>query len=101
MELAYILLGFILGWIIREQVAITNIKSILNAAELEEDSPAEEKVLIKVEYHNGVLFAYSQLDDSFIVQANNSDELKEKLSKLFPNRTIACDAESLLLLRDH
>lgn len=101
-EITLIAFGFLAGWIVREQVAIQNIKSILDSAQtIEEDEDNEERVLVKIETHSGMLFAYMQDDNSFVTQAKSSDELKEKLSEIFPNKTIACDEPSLIILKQH
>ena len=91
------IIGFSIGWNLRERVAVVKAHRML--AELEEELDQEtdpEVVKITIEKDNGILFAYHKDSSQFITQANNRKELENKLSELFPGKTFGVTPKNLI-----
>lgn len=43
-------------------------------------------IFMRVENHNNVIFAYNALNDEFVCQGKNMDELNEKFGLRYPDR---------------
>ena len=108
-----IVLGFVVGYKISEIVHVYSFKKILDdlgvgegdlrklhsklakevGEEAEEEPQAERiPVEIKVEEHQGILFAYEAEHDTFIAQGKTSDELLERIMNKYPvNVRVICD----------
>jgi len=90
------IIAFTWGWNARETVAQhQNRKFFRKLAEQAAEEKVDNLVRIKIEKHEGVLYAY-QLDNSmFIAQANDRKELEQKLSEKFPGKRFGCSEENL------
>jgi hypothetical protein len=107
-----IVLGFVLGFKVSEAYHVFSFKKILEdlnvsekdlrrlhskmAKDLDEDaeSPADTKTIIeiKVEQHQGLLFAYEAEHDTFIAQGQDGDELLSRILDKYPvNVRVVCD----------
>lgn len=89
------LVSFMWGWNTREAVArIQNRKFFEKLVEQAEEEH-EQLVRIKIERHDGMLFAYHAENSLFIAQANDRKELEEKLCEKFPGKRFGCSEENL------
>jgi hypothetical protein len=105
-------LGFVVGWKLSEIFHVMSFKKILEDLDVKEadlrklhsklasDSEEDEaekptgKIIIeiKVEQHQGLLFAYEAEDDTFIAQGQNGDELLSRILDKYPvNVRVVCD----------
>ena len=92
-----IIIGFSLGWNLRERVAVERANQLL--AELEhqvEEEETEEVIRITIEKDRDILFAYHKDSSQFIVQANNRAELEKKLAELFPGKRFGVTPKNLI-----
>jgi hypothetical protein len=91
------IIGFSIGWNLRERVAVVKAHKML--AEIEQELEQEtdpEVVKITIEKDNGILFAYHKDSSQFITQANDRKELEKKLSELFPGKTFGVSPKNLI-----
>jgi predicted PhzF superfamily epimerase YddE/YHI9 len=92
-----VIIGFSLGWNLRERVAVVKANRML--AELEQEIEQESQsdvVKITIEKDNGILFAYHKDSNQFITQANDRKELEAKLAELFPGKTFGVTPKNLI-----
>lgn len=92
-----IIIGFSLGWNLRERVAIVKANKIL--AELEQqvkEEESEEVIKITIEKDRDTLFAYHKHNSQFITQAKDRAELEQKLAELFPGKRFGVTPQNLI-----
>jgi hypothetical protein len=92
-----VIIGFSLGWNLRERVAVVKANRML--AELEQEIEEEsqpEVVKITIEKDNGMLFAYHKDSSQFITQASDRKELEKKLAELYPGKTFGVTPKNLI-----
>lgn len=87
--------SFIWGWNTRETVARKQSERFFQRLVEREIEEQEQLVRIKIEKHNGMLFAYHADNSLFIAQANDRKELEEKLCEQFPGKRFGCSEENL------
>jgi hypothetical protein len=92
---AALVIGCIIGWYAREQVAINTIKRIIAEAEAEAEDFETEKSpdRLRLERHGEVIYAYSE--DEFIGQGADLTTLDEVIQKRFPGRKFLVQKENL------
>ena len=92
-----VIIGFSIGWNLRERVAIVKTNRMLAEIEQElEQDTDPEVVRITIEKDNGILFAYHKDSSQFITQANDRKELEKKLSELYPGKTFGVTPKNLI-----
>ncbi len=92
-----VIIGFSLGWNLRERIAVVKANRML--AEIEQELEQEnnpEVIRITIEKDNGILFAYHKDSSQFITQANDRKELERKLSELYPGKTFGVTPKNLI-----
>jgi hypothetical protein len=91
-----IIIGFSLGWNLRERVAIVHANKLLaQLQEVEEETPSEV-MRITIEKDSDTLFAYHEGSSQFITQAKNREELEKKLAELYPGKTFGVTPQNLI-----
>jgi hypothetical protein len=91
------IIGFSIGWNLREKVAIVKANKMLAEIEQELDQETDPEVIkITIEKDNGILFAYHKDSSQFITQANDRKELEKKLSELYPGKTFGVSPKNLI-----
>ena len=91
------IIGFSIGWNLRERVAIVKANRMLAEIEQElEQDTNPEVIKITIEKDNGILFAYHKDSSQFITQANDRKELEKKLSELYPGKTFGVTPKNLI-----
>jgi len=94
--IAVAIISFSWGWNAREQVAQhQNRKFFKKLVEQSQENIEQNLVRIKIEKHEGVLYAYEYDNSLFIAQANDRKELEEKLSQKYPGKRFGCSEENL------
>jgi hypothetical protein len=92
-----VIIGFSIGWNLRERVAVVKANRMLAQIEQELEQDADPEVIkITIEKDNGILFAYHKDSSQFITQANDRKELEKKLSELFPGKTFGVSPKNLI-----
>jgi hypothetical protein len=92
-----VIVGFSIGWNLRERVAVVKTHRMLAKIEQElEQDTDPEVVKITIEKDNGILFAYHKDSSQFITQANDRKELEKKLAELFPGKTFGVSPKNLI-----
>ena len=93
-----VLLGVIIGWSLREAVAMHQVKTLLEDLKTTtEDQPEEDtnRIRINVEKHHGVWYVYSKDKNEFMAQGATRAELEAALTERFPGKRFACDEKTL------
>jgi hypothetical protein len=91
-----IIIGFSIGWNLRERIAIIKANRLLAELEhVEEEETSEEVIRITIEKDRDTLFAYHKDNSQFIAQGKNRAELEEKLAELFPGKRFGVTPENL------
>lgn len=96
-----VLVGAIVGWNLREAVAMHQVKTILNSLSTQQEEQSEEddnRIRISVEKHNGVFYVYGRDNNEFMAQGSNRQELEDALKERYPGKRFACDEKTLLEL---
>ena len=91
------IMGFSIGWNLREKIAIAKANRML--AEIEQELEQEtnpDVIRITIEKDNGILFAYHKDSSQFITQANDRKELEKKLAELYPGKTFGVTPKNLI-----
>jgi hypothetical protein len=92
-----IIIGFSIGWNLREIVARVQTNRILADIEQElEQEKQSEVIRITIEKHNDMLFAYHKDSSQFITQATDRKELEKKLAELYPGKTFGVTPQNLI-----
>lgn len=89
------IVSFIWGWNTRERVAIIQSNKLLKQLSEEVEEQQENVIRIKIEKHEGVLYAYHYDNSLFIAQADCKEDLEKKLSEKFPGKTFGCSSDNL------
>ena len=92
-----LIIGFLVGWNLRERVAIIQTSKLLAELEgLEEEDTSEEVIRLIIEKDGDTLFAYHKDTSQFITQATDRKELEKKLAELFPGKTFGVSPQNLI-----
>ena len=89
------IVAFMWGWNTRETVAQHQNRKFFKKLVEQSKEEQEQLIRIKIEKHDGVLYAYQSEDSLFIAQANDRKELEEKLSQKYPGKRFGCSEENL------
>jgi hypothetical protein len=87
--------GFILGWFIREAVAMHKIKGIVKTIEEKEQPQKPNELRVKIEKHKDMFYLFSEADDMFIAQGATKDEVTEVLKKRYSAITVVADPDNV------
>lgn len=95
-----ILIGFVWGWVSREQYAIKQVKKMRASGILPEITTAEDLekhdfIPIQIEYHNDTFYVYNIRDKSFMAQGKTQQIVEKNLAERFPNKRFAALPENL------
>jgi hypothetical protein len=91
------IIGFSIGWNVRERVAIVKANRMLAEIEQELEQDTDPEVIkITIEKDNGILFAYHKDSSQFITQATDRKELENKLAELYPGKTFGVTPKNLI-----
>jgi hypothetical protein len=92
-----VIIGFSIGWNLRERVAVVKAHRMLADIEQELEQETDPEVIkITIEKDNGILFAYHKDSSQFITQASDRKELEKKLSELYPGKTFGVSPKNLI-----
>lgn len=92
-----VIIGFSIGWNLRERVAIVKANRMLANIEQELEQETQPEVIkITIERDNGMLFAYHKDSSQFITQASDRKELEKKLAELYPGKTFGVTPQNLI-----
>ena len=84
-------IGAVIGWYAREQAAVNTINKLLAEA----DERVEERIKIRIEKHNGVMYAYGVDKEDFLGQGTTLTEIDEILVAKFPGQQFAIKESNL------
>lgn len=104
--------AFYIGFKISEFIHVTSFKKILedlqiNSTDLKRlakinglelpgaaEAAAEDRVEVKIEQHEGLLFVYEIEGGRFVTQGKTPDEIMQRLVEVYPKgTTVVCDRE--------
>jgi hypothetical protein len=91
--------GFILGWVLREEMAKRRVDKLME--QLEGDIGEKVEALrknvipIKIEIHSGVYYVFNTDNDEFMAQGANRKELEDALAKRHPEKRFIATPENL------
>jgi hypothetical protein len=92
-----VIIGFSLGWNLRERVAAVKANRLLAELEQQVDEETSEEVIrITIEKDRDILFAYHKDSSQFIAQAKDRAELEKKLAELFPGKKFGVTPQNLI-----
>jgi hypothetical protein len=91
-------LGFILGWVLREEMAKRRVDYIMKqlGEDLENlENTAKDLIQIKIERHSGQYYVFNKETDEFMAQAMTRAELEDSLAARYPEKRFAATPENL------
>jgi hypothetical protein len=88
-------LGFILGWILREEMAKRRVDYIMKQLGEDLENVASELIQIKIELHSGQYYVFNKETDEFMAQAPTRAELEDSLAARYPEKRFAATPENL------
>jgi hypothetical protein len=88
-------LGFILGWVLREEMAKRRVDYIMKQLGEDLEQIADELIQIKIERHSGQYYVFDKETDEFMAQATTREELEDSLAKRYPEKRFAATPENL------
>lgn len=92
------IVAFVLGWQIRQYIAIKNIQRIIERLEQQEEQEQEQEeshIKVKIEQHGNTYYAYDLDNDMFMSQGATREELENNLRERFPGKRFAAHEENL------
>lgn len=92
---AVFILGFILGWVLREEMAKRRVDALLNQLGGELENVAKDLINIKIEQHSGMYYVFNKETDEFMAQASTRQELEDSLAERYPEKRFAATPENL------
>lgn len=92
---AVFILGFILGWILREEMAKRRVDALMNQLGSELETVAKDLINIKIEQHSGMYYVFNKETDEFMAQASTRKELEDSLAERYPEKRFAATPENL------
>ena len=92
------IIGFFFGWHAREMYAMRVVKSIMEQANMMQEAQEEEnpRTPMRLEVHNNTIFAYSEVDGSFIAQGVDLEGLDKAIQSRFPDKKFSVKEKNLL-----
>jgi hypothetical protein len=99
MEVLYYVLMFFLGWKLREFYAKLQIKLLVKSITV--DTVVDEPTVLRLEKHSGVIYAYDEIDDRFLTQGKDLEEIVYNLRKEFPNEAFTARQDNLREMDDY
>jgi hypothetical protein len=91
-----VIIGFSIGWNLRERVAMVQANRLLAQLEDLEEETSDEVIKITIEKDRDTLFAYHKDTSQFIAQAKDRKELEKKLAELYPGKTFGVSPQNLI-----
>lgn len=91
-----LIVGFSIGWNLRERVAVVKANKLLAELEQIQEETSEEVIRITIEKDRDTLFAYHKDNSQFITQASTRAELETKLAELFPGKRFGVTPKNLI-----
>ena len=88
-------MGFILGWVLREEMAKRRVDKLLEQLGGELEEVAQDLINIKIEHHSGVYYVFNKETDEFMAQAPTRKELEDSLAARYPEKRFAATPENL------
>jgi len=88
-------LGFILGWVLREELAKRRVDYIMKQLDQDLGEIEDELINIKIEQHSGQYYVFNKETDEFMAQAPTRKELEDSLASRFPDTRFAATPENL------
>lgn len=91
--------AFVIGWQVRQYIAIKNIQRIIERLEQQEEQELEKEqaslINIKIEQHGNTYYAYDLDNDTFLSQGTTREELENNLRERFPSKRFAAPEANL------
>jgi hypothetical protein len=97
------LVGFILGWVQRERVAMNRVETLLEkfgdiAYGEEVPDDRDDYIRLTIEKHANILYIYNAETNEFVGQGSTKEEIKTVLKRKYPEGRFAVEQESMALL---
>jgi hypothetical protein len=95
---ALICIGFAAGWYFREYYAMRIVKTMLKDLEeqVSKEEPEEDRIKMRLEKENGIIYAFKDEDNSFIAQGKDLVELDEAIVARFPGKKFSVREQNLI-----
>ena len=91
------IIGFFFGWHAREMYAMRVVKAIMEqAGQLEQKEEETPRTPMRLEVHNNTIFAYSEVDGTFIAQGVDLEGLDKAIQSRFPDKKFSVKEQNLL-----
>jgi hypothetical protein len=91
-----IFIGLVMGWKLREYHAMKTVHSFLKEIEEHQEKEIEERTKMRLERHNGLIYAFADEDDSFIAQGKDLEDLDKAIIARFPGKKFAVQEQNLI-----
>ena len=92
------LIGVAVGWHLREVYAIRQVRHLMTEHKdllKLNDEEQVERTKMRLELHSGVIYAYSEEDNSFIAQGKDLEDLDLAIRSRFPDRKFSVLEDNL------
>lgn len=91
-----LIVGFSLGWNLRERVAVVQANKLLAQLEEEIEEKTPDVIKITIEKDNNILYAYLKENSQFIAQGTDRADLEKKLAVIFPGKKFGVSPKNLI-----
>ena len=93
------LIGFIIGWVLRERWAIRKLNNMLGDMNIEIASMEDDnKIQIDIELKDSMIYIYNKETSMYLAHGATKDVVESMLLEKFPGKKFAASTEDLLKL---
>ena len=91
-----LVVGFVFGWIMREQYAMYIVSKLISQVETEVEEEREERTKMRLERNGDFIYAFEHDTDAFIAQGTDLVELDKNIVAKFPGRKFSVQEQNLI-----
>lgn len=93
------LIGFIIGWVMRERWAIRKLNNMLGDLNQKiQQTNDDDKIQINIELKDSMIYIYNKETSMYLAHGATKDVVESMLLEKFPGKKFAASTEDLLKL---
>ena len=93
------LIGFIIGWVMRERWAIRKLNNMLGDLNQNiQQTNDDDKIQINIELKDSMIYIYNKETSMYLAHGATKDVVESMLLEKFPGKKFAASTEDLLKL---